>query len=257
VSAGTSGALPAKALQARATEAYSTQAREAREEALILPHLPLVRHIVQKIAGHLGRHVDFGDLVSAGTLGLIKAAKAYDPGKHAQFRTYAYIRIRGAVLDELRGRCFASPEVNRLVRQVRQAHLVFQAEHGRPPDDEELAGRAGLSVEKLYRTMEEARRQHFLSIHGLTDEQPALGALLAADDTHSPEPRAERRELIERLTRAIQELPQRDRTLVLLYYERDLTMREIAETLGVTESRVSQMHAGALFRLSLKLGGAR
>jgi len=244
----------AKALQAKATETYASGSRDAREQEWIVSHLPLVRHVVQKITANLSRGADADDLISAGTLGLVKAARAFDPAKHAEFKTYAYIRIRGAILDELRGRSFAPPQVRRTIRQVREAYQAFVSENGRPPDDQELAARAGLAIEKLYLSLEDARRQHFLSIHSLADdERPALDALLPADETDSPEPQAERNELLERLALAIREMPERDRTLILLYYERDLTMKEAAEVLGVTESRVSQMHAAALFRLSMKL----
>lgn len=250
------GILPAKTLQAKASEAYVAQSRDTREQEWITSHLPLVRHVVQKIASSLRRRPDYEELISAGTLGLVKAARAYDPGKHAEFATYAYIRIRGAVLDELRGRSFTSPAANRSVQKVREAYALFHAAQGRPPCDEELAAQAGMTVARLYQTLEDARRRHFLSIHSLSEDHPELGALLTADETDSPSPQAERRELLERLTRAVQAMPERDRTLILLYYERDLTMKEIAEVLNVTESRVSQMHAGALFRLSMKLGGA-
>jgi RNA polymerase sigma factor for flagellar operon FliA len=244
-------------LQAKATEAYATQSRETHEQEWILANLPLVHHVVQKIASNLPRKIEYDELVSAGTLGLVKAAKAYDPGRHAEFSTYAYIRIRGAVFDELRGRTFAPPGVNRTMRKVREAYGTLVALHGRPPEDEELATHLGLTMERLYQVLEDARRQHFLSIHGLAEDRPALGALLAADENESPEPQAERQELLRRLTEAIQDLPKRDRDLVLLYYERDLTMKEVAQVLGVTESRVSQMHAAALFRLSMKLRNLR
>ncbi|MBM4019093.1 MAG: FliA/WhiG family RNA polymerase sigma factor [Planctomycetes bacterium] len=250
---GVAGPMPAKALRAKASKAYEAQSREPREQEWILAHLPLVRHVVQRITANLSRPVDAEELIAAGTLGLVRAARAFDPGKHAEFQTYAYIRIRGAILDELRGRSFAPPAVHRDIRRIRQAYQALLAETGSAPEDEALAARAGLPLEKLYQTLQDARRQHFLSIHGLTDEEPALEALLPADDSAAPEPEVERRELLQRLAGAIQDLAPRDRQMLLLYYERDLTMKEVAEVLGVTESRVSQMHAAALFRLSMKL----
>jgi RNA polymerase sigma factor for flagellar operon FliA len=249
--------MPTKALQAKATEAYTTQSRETREQEWILAHLSLVHHVVQKIASNLPKQIEYDDLVSAGTLGLVRAAKAYDPGRHAEFSTYAYIRIRGSVFDELRSRTFAPPAVNRTMRKVREGFASLQAALGRPPEDEELATHLGLTLPKLYQVLEDARRQHFLSIHGLSEDRPALGSLLSASDDDSPEPQAERQEIVRRLTEAVQELPQRDRDLVILYYERELTMKEVAQVLGVTESRVSQMHAAALFRLSMKLRNLR
>jgi RNA polymerase sigma factor for flagellar operon FliA len=251
------GALPTQVLRAKAAEVYTTQSRETREQEWVLAHLPLVRHIVQKIAGHMGRRADLDDLISAGTLGLVKAARAFDSTKHVEFSTYAYIRIRGAVIDELRGRSFTTPDTNRYIRLVRKAYQTFLAVNGRPPTDEELAAQAEIPIEKLYRTFEDSRRRHFLSFNGLSDDQPSIGAMLPADEATSPEPMAEQRELVSRMADAIQELSERDRTIILLYYDKDLTMKEIAETLGITESRVSQVHAAALFRLGMKLRSAK
>lgn len=240
------------ALRTKAQEAYARQSRQAVEDQLIVDHLPLVRHIVQKVVGNLSERQDTDDLISAGTVGLVRAARAYDPSRHTEFKTYAYIRVRGAVIDELRSRSFSSPSIRRHIRRIRDAHRRHLAETGRPPTDQELAERAGLSLQMYYQTVEEARRQHFLSIDGLSDDEPALMNLLPADIA-SPETEASKRELLRRLTQAIQELPERDRKVVLLYYERDLTMKEVAAVLDVTESRVSQVHASALFKLSMKL----
>ena len=245
--------LPPKMLQARANEAYGRQGRDAQEEQWILQYLPLVRHIVQKIAEPMSYRVDLEDLISAGTLGLVKAARAYDTNKEAEFKTYAYIRIRGAVLDELRSRSFVPTATIGQLRRIEAAHRKLAVDLGRPPGDDELAAEVGVSLEQLYRTLQEARRTHFLSIHGLADEESALGSLVPPDDSPSPLAEAERRELSGRLAGAIRELPERDRHILLLYYDRDLTMKETAEVLGITESRVSQLHASALFKLSMKL----
>jgi RNA polymerase sigma factor for flagellar operon FliA len=247
-----SATAPAANLQAKAREAYGRQSRQAVEDQLIIDHLPLVRHIVQKVVGNLGRRPDADDLISAGTIGLVRAARAYDPSRHTEFKTYAYIRVRGAVIDELRSQSFSSPSIRQRIRSIREAHRRHAVETGQPPTDQDLADRAGLSLRMYYQTVEEARRQHFLSIHGLSDDQPALANLLPADTT-SPETEASKRELLRQLTQAVQELPERDRKVVLLYYERDLTMKEVAAVLDITESRVSQVHASALFKLSMKL----
>jgi len=245
---------PPAQVQSRARAAYAQESAQALQDQRIVDYLPLVHHIVRKVTAHLGRRVDTEDLVSAGTVGLVRAARAYDPDRHAEFKTYAYIRVRGAVIDELRSQSFAPTDIHRQVRRVREAYEAFLAETGRPPDDQELADRAGLPLKGYYRIVQEARRQHFLSIHGLSDDQPCLANLIPAE-TSSPDRQAQHRETVRRLAQAIQELPERERRVVLLYYERDLTMKEVAEVLGVTESRVSQVHAGALFRLSLRLGG--
>jgi RNA polymerase sigma factor FliA len=240
------------AARARARQAYANQTREGLDEKRILDHLPLVRHVVQKVAAHLGRRADLENLISAGTLGLVKAAHSFDESRQAEFKTYAYIRIRGAVLDELRGESFVPSTVHKQIRLVQQAYSRFTDRTGRPPGEDELADEAGTTTAQLYRTLEEARRQQFLSIHGLAG-MDGRDCLVPVDVTPSPDKQAERKELAERMSRAIRKLPARLRQILLLYYERDLTMKEIAEVLEVTESRVSQLHAGALFELSMKM----
>ncbi len=256
MSAGTSKTSrqdPADALRARIQQAYAQQSQALAEEKLILQHLPMVRHIVQKVVAHLPWCPDVEDLISAGTVGLVRAARHFDPSRGAEFSTYAYIRIRGSVLDELRQRSFVSTGVHGRVRAIQAAYRAHVNETNRPPTDEELAARTGLSRRQLYQTLEQARSQQFLAIHGLSDEGPALPSFLPPQDVPTPHQELERKERVEALTRAIQELPEKERMTVLLYYERDLTMKEAAEVLGITESRVSQLHASALFRLSMKL----
>jgi len=250
-------ATPDKMLLARARKAYAREARQAVEEEWIVAYLPMVRHIVQRVAGNLTDRHDQEDLISAGTLGLVKAARAFDASKDADFKTYAYIRIRGAIIDELRGRSFVPAAVHKQIRRIEEAYRQHMARTGRPPTDEELAECLEMSDEQMYRTLEEARRQRFLSIHGLSEEGAPMGAFHPADRAPLPDAQAERKELLENLVKAISELPERDRLVVLLYYERDLTMKEAARVLGVTESRFSQLHASSVFKLSMKLGSSQ
>jgi len=243
-----------RSLQARASRAYASSAQGSLQEKYILEHLALVRHVVNKTTAHLTRVEDKDDLVSAGTLGLVKAAHSFDPSRDVNFKTYAYIRIRGAVLDELRSRSFSPSMLHGHIRRVRTVYARLQSRLGRPPADEEMAGELGVPLEQYYRTLEEARRQHFLSIHGLGDErEPALGKFALADRGPSPLTVVERRETLQRMSAAIKELPSRDRILLLLYYERDLTLKEVAAVLELTEGRVSQLHAAALFKLAMKM----
>lgn len=244
-----------RTLQAQALGAYSRQNRTAAdaEERRIVDYLPLVKHVVQKVAAQAARGMDYEDLVSAGTLGLVKAAKSFDPSRDTEFKTYAYIRIRGAVIDELRTRLPATPKVLKQVKRLRECYVRLTSQLTRPPADEELAAEAGITPEQLYRTLSEARRQQFLSIHGLGDEQPLGGALTPVDRDPSPQQQLERKELKQQLAQAIMELPQRDRHVLVLYYKEDLTMKEIAEVLKLTEARVSQLHSAALFKLSARL----
>jgi RNA polymerase sigma factor for flagellar operon FliA len=245
--------IPTKALQARIREAYDRQQQDWSREQLILDNLAMVRHIAQKVAANLPRRPDMEELISAGTLGLVQAARSFDPARGNEFSTYAYIRVRGAIVDELRRRSFVPVSVHGRIRAVRDAWQACAAEYGRPPTNQELADRAGLSVDDLHRVMEDARNQQFMSIHGLTEDGPALTAMLPCRSEDSPSHAAERRELLERLAQAIRDLPDKERKVILLYYERDLTMKETAAVLEVTESRVSQLHASAVFKLSCQL----
>ena len=249
-----SGATPERSLLARARQAYAQESRQALEEEWILRYLPMVRHIVQKVTRSMAIREDVDDLISAGTLGLVKAARGFDPSRQVEFKTYAYIRVRGAVIDELRDRSFLPAAVHNEIRRLREAYGRHMAERGKPPSDEELAETLKMPLERLYHVLEETRRRNFLSIHGLSDDEPALGRLHLTDGQPSPYQQVERKELLEKMAQAISDLPERDRLVVLLYYDRDLTMKEAAQVLRVTESRFSQLHASAIFKLSMKMG---
>jgi RNA polymerase sigma factor FliA len=236
-----------------AYKTYSAEQKKLNEERLILDFLPLVHKIVQNIAGFVNNSgLSHDDLVSAGTMGLVKAARDFDPSRDATFKTYAYIKIRGAVIDELRSWTFTPTNVARNIEQVNAIIHQFIEQTGSSPSDEEIAARLNLPVEKLYRLFEQARSQHFLSIHSLTDSGPALADCLAGN-SDDPSSHLEKTELVELLAAAIQALPQSQRHVIVLYYQRDMTMKEIAAVLDVTESRVSQLHSGALVRLSAHL----
>ena len=246
--------LPARTLQAKASAAYGSQSRETQEERWILSCLPMVRHIAQKVSAQASCRQDTDELISAGTLGLVKAARAYDQTRDAEFRTYAYIRIRGAMIDELRSRSFVPSAVHNQIRLVQETFARMSAAQS-TPSDEQLATELNMPLEELYSILEKGRQQHFLHIHGLSDEGSPLGALQPVDRAPSPEAQAERKEMVENLVAAMTQLPTRDRHILMLYYERDLTMKEVAQVLSVTESRVSQLHASALMKLAAKLKG--
>ena len=239
-----------------ALRAYSGQKLSLRsgvEDEQIAEFLPMVGKIARQVVTYLKPPLSFEDMVSAGTVGLVRAARDFDPSHQAEFKTYAYIRIRGAILDELRCWSFVPANLNRRIRDAQQLSRKITEETGTPPTDPELAEELGITVEELYETFENARAQHFVSLDGSTDESPALGSLLAAPHVSSPDERIERAELVEKLAEAIRQLFDKQRKVVLLYYQQQLTMKQIAEILEITESRVSQLHASALFNLSIKL----
>lgn len=244
---------PAVCPPSQALRAYGSQIRQSQENQMIVQYLPLVHRIVSQVASYLRPPLSREDLISAGTIGLVKAARDYDPSKDAEFKTYAYIRVRGAVIDELRQWSFTPPSLSRQYEQAQNLAARHLEEKGTPPTDEELAEQMEIPLEKLYQLFETVRMRHFLSIHGLDDEAPALGDCLADKGEQDPTSRIEKEELIEHLAEAIQNLPKKQRRIIVLYYHKELTMRQIAEVLEITESRVSQLHAAALFSLSTSL----
>jgi RNA polymerase sigma factor for flagellar operon FliA len=240
-------------LKAMAARIYSGHRHRRIGDEEIVQLLPMVRQIARRAVSYIKPPLSFEDLVSAGTVGLLKAAKDFDAAHQVEFKTYAYIRIKGAVLDELRKAYPVPSAVSRQIRAAREMSRKITEQTGSPPTDEQLAEKLGLSVEEVGGLFESARAQHFVSIDTLDDEQPALGSLLASADTATPDSRLERGELVEHLAAAMQELDERRLQIIVLYYQQHLTMKQIADILEITESRVSQLHASALFSLSVKL----
>ena len=242
-----------KRLKTVALRAYADQKNAANANDRIVEYLPMVARIVQRVVTYLKPPLSFEDLVSAGTVGLVKAARDYDPGHQADFKTYAYIRIRGAVLDELRGWSFVPANHSKEIRQAYEASRKIAEQTGSAPRDSELAAKLGISVEKLYKTFENARAQHFASIDENIGPNASLASLLPATGTSKPDEQVERRELVRKLAEAIGQLEERKRRIIILYYQQNLTMKQIAEVFKITEPRVSQLHASALFNLAARL----
>ncbi len=238
---------------AAALRAYNGQKTQSVENEQIAEFLPLVRRIVHKVVAYLKPPLSFEDLVSAGTVGLVKAARDFDSSYNTEFKTYAYTKIKGAILDELRGWSFVPANLNKQIRSAMQMAREITEQTGSAPTDEELAEKLGVTVDKLYETLESARARHFVSIDAFEEDVPALGGLLTAANTTTPEQQLERAELIEKLTEAIQQLTKRQQQIILLYYQQHLTMKQIAEVFEISEPRISQLHASALFNLSVKL----
>jgi len=243
-------------LNSVALRAYSGQKRSAKgqvEDEQIAELLPMVNRIVRQVVTYLKPPLSFEDMVSAGAVGLVKAARDFDPSHHTEFKTYAYIRIKGAVLDELRGSSLLPANLNKRIRSARQLSRKILEQTGTAPTDAELAKKLGITIDELYETFENARAQHFVSLNGFGEDSPAMSSLLATAHTSTPDEQIERAELIDKLAEVIQQLSKRQRQLILLYYQQHLTMKQIAEIFEITESRVSQLHASAIFNLSVKL----
>ena len=240
-------------LKAVALRAYSGHKHRAISDDDIVALLPMVQKIARRAVTYLRPPLSLDDLVSAGTVGLLKAARDFDASHSAEFATYAYIRVKGAVIDELRRASLLPSGVNRRLREAIRISREIAQETGLPPSDESLTERLGINVDELYTLYEGARAQHFASIDASGPEEPALGDILAAADGTAPDSRIEKAEMLEKLSDAMQELDQRRLQIIVLYYHKHLTMKQIAGLLEITESRVSQLHASALVSLSAKL----
>lgn len=215
-------------------------------DALVHEHLRLVGHIVRETLGRVPMHVDRDDLTSAGMTALVKASRAFEAERGVPFARYAATRIRGAILDELRGIDWASRAVRRRSREITQSRSELSASLGRPPTNAEVAAALDLTVSEVERNDEDVARASVLSLQG-NSENP-LDEILASS-APSPEQEVEQRERLEYLVDAIEELPERLRVVIRDYFLAERPMAEIAADLGVTESRISQMRAEALVLL--------
>ena len=240
-------------LKTVALRAYTSQKKKSVPNDQIIQLLPMVARIARRMAQYLKPPLSLEDLVSAGTVGLIKAARNYDPSQQAEFKTYAFIRIKGAILDELRHFSVLPLNLNKQARKALFVSRQIAAQTGACPTDDQLAEKLGITVDKLYKIFESIRARYSVSINQGRNAAFVLSDILPAVDTRTPDMQLERKELVEMLTRAIKQLPARQREIVLLYYQQYLTMKQIAEVLHITESRVSQLHAKIIFNLAVKL----
>ncbi|MQA75763.1 MAG: FliA/WhiG family RNA polymerase sigma factor [Solirubrobacterales bacterium] len=235
---------------------YKVDGDERARERLVVDYSPLVELIARRMAAGLPAHVERSDLISYGLLGLIGAIERFDPDREVRFETFALARVRGAIIDELRSLDWVPRSVRSRAREVEREHATLVARLGRAPSDEELAARLELSVDELREALVEVDDSSVLAL----DEPWAFGdprgdGRVSILDTirdpgaADPDGEAQASELTDRLAAAIESLPERERLVIALYYYENLTLREIGELLGVSESRVSQLHSKAVLGL--------
>jgi RNA polymerase sigma factor for flagellar operon FliA len=242
---------------------YQRSRDQGIRDRLILTYAPLVKYVAGRLGSGLPAHVDEGDLVSYGLLGLIGAIERFDPTRDIKFETYAISRIKGAIIDELRALDWVPRSVRARAREIERAIAELESKAGRAPTDEEIAGKIGITVEELEDSLTEISRSSIAAldelwtVSGEGGDQVSL--LDTIEDTEGPNPQEAlaQTELREALGEAISRLPEREKLVVTLYYYEELTLREIGEVLGVTESRVSQLHTKAILRLKARLLGAQ
>jgi RNA polymerase sigma factor for flagellar operon FliA len=228
---------------------------DSDQERLLLEHLPIVRFLARRIHERLPQHVDIEDLVSAGVVGLMDAFTKFDPQKKVQFRSYAQFRIRGAILDSLRTLDWSPRDLRRKGRAAEEAVRILTARMGRSPSEAEIAAEMGLGLEEYQSLLGDLKGLEIGTLHLEHNEDSGDEEIAYIPGRPEDDPLfcCLRGELKEKLTSAIEQLPERERLVMTLYYFEELTMREIGLGLGVVESRVSQIHASAVVRLRVAL----
>ncbi|MGB9712231.1 MAG: sigma-70 family RNA polymerase sigma factor [Dissulfurimicrobium sp.] len=233
--------------------AEETLTREKRQE-LIIRYTPLIRYVVEKMSARLPGHVSCDDLMSAGVIGLMDAVEKFDPSKNIQFKTYAEFRIRGAILDELRNLDWIPRSIRRKSSELEQTYKRLEKELGRPAEDEEAANALGLDMEEFYKLLEETRCVTFMDIDAIRRRLPDgndedIFDLIAGDGSADPFEQLKLTDIKRLVVDAIESLPIKERLVLSLYYYEELTMKEIGEIMGYTESRISQLHTKAILRI--------
>lgn len=234
---------------------YKDEPNASTRDRLILHYSPLVKFVAGRVAVGLPQAVEQADLVSYGMFGLIDAIDKFEPERGFKFETYAISRIRGAILDELRSIDWVPRSVRSKARQIERAYAKLEARHHRPPTDDELAAQLRWSPEQLQvalgqiSTVGVAALDEMLSTGGERGESVTLGDTIADTTTTGPVGAFEQVETRQLLSRSINDLPEREKIVLTLYYYESLTLQEIGEVLGVTESRVCQIHTKAVLHL--------
>ena len=221
-------------------------------EVLVQEHMDLVRRIAHHLIGRLPSSVQIEDLMQAGAMGLLEASRQYDDSHGASFETYAGIRIRGAMLDEVRRQDWSPRSSHRNLREISAAVRAVEMRVGRSAKAAEIAQEMGIDLETYHEMLRKSTETRVFNVEDIFGPDGDSGDALPGD-TKDPAGQFEEFSLGEAVTDAIGQLPERERTVLALYYDEELNLREIGEVLGVTESRVCQIHGQALVRLRSRL----
>lgn len=237
-----------------AWDEYKANATSTARDALILHYSPLVKYVAGRVAVGLPANIDQADLMSYGIFGLIDAIDKYDPERGIKFETYAINRIRGAIIDELRAIDWVPRSVRFKAREVEKAYQSLENKLKRPPSDTEIAEEMGLSRDELNHTYSQLANVSMVALDELMTAEGGgdkLSLMETLEDQSTPGPSEvfEDQEMRGILTEAVNKLPERERLVVTLYYYEGLTLAQIGQVLGVTESRICQMHTKAVLSL--------
>jgi RNA polymerase sigma factor FliA len=230
------------------------------QEQMVVQYAPLIKYIASRLALRLPSHISQDDLVSSGIIGLMDAIRKFDPSKNINFKTYAEFRIKGAMLDELRSLDWTPRSVRKKSHLIEKAYAQLQRSLGRPAEAEEVAQLLGVDLEEFHQLLDETKTVSLVALEG----RKTGGGHLGPAESDLPEILQDERgrdaflevhfaELQEIMIQAIESLPDKEKLLISLYYYEELTMKEIGQIMGYTESRISQLHTQAMYRLRHKL----
>jgi RNA polymerase sigma factor for flagellar operon FliA len=240
----------------RAWQRWVTQRDEAARDQLIVHYSPLVKFVAGRVAAGLPAGVDTGELIGTGVFGLMDAVDRFDPERGFKFETFAVPRIKGAILDGLRALDWVPRSVRTRSRQIETAVARLGNQLKRAPTDEEIAAEIGIDVDELHKWLSAVSVANVGPLDHVVSGGDSEPRQLPASPDSSPESTIEDRELRETMRAEIRNLPERERTVVALYYNEGMTLSEIGEVLGVTESRVSQIHSKAVILLRARLSAS-
>jgi RNA polymerase sigma factor for flagellar operon FliA len=238
---------------------YKIDGDERARERLVLAYSPLVKYVAGRMGANLPPHIDEADLISYGLVGLVSAIERFDPAREIKFETYAITRIKGAIIDELRAMDWVPRSVRTRARQIERANAKLENRLQRAPTDKELAAELELSSEELQESLLTISHSSLAALDEMWTVSDSSGdqvsLLDTLEDPGAPDPAraVDLGDLKDRMAEAIARLPEREKLVIGLYYYENLTLREIGEVLGVTESRVSQLHTKAVLRLRSRM----
>ena len=240
---------------------YKASGSDRAREQLVVAYSPLVKYVAGRMSSGLPAHVEEADLISYGLIGLINAIERFDPEREIKFETYAITRIKGAIIDELRSLDWVPRSVRARARAIEQANTRLEHKLQRAPSDEEMALELDMTVQEFQDALLQISNSTIAALDELWTVSDSSGDSVSLLDTiqdpNAPDPATvmDQTDLKDRVADAIARLPEREKLVVALYYYENLTLREIDEVLGVTESRVSQLHTKAVLRLRSRLQG--
>ena len=242
-------------------EYKKTRSPQLRDK-FIRQYMPLVKYVAGKLAVGMPGSVEFDDLVGFGQFGLLDAIEKFDPGKNVKFKTYAVTRIRGAIFDELRQLDWVPRSVRQKSREIQDTIVDLESKLGRTATDAEIAEKMGVSEAEYQQTVMKVSGTSVLSLNdvwysGNDNDHMSIGDSIESPSSLNPDVIVEREEIRKVIVEAINELPEKEKMVIVLYYHEDLTFKEIGQVLEVSESRISQLHTRANLRLRAKLTNLR